>query len=132
MLDWKTILQDMIHNGYKDGLVLWSATRMIKGGQIMGDRIIVQLTISGTIELQGASIEGILPPRVYTLYGQALKERRLKKKLTIAKLSQLSGVSISHIYRIESGARSPGGRIIAKLEKVLQDEKDQIGLLSPG
>ena len=90
----------------------------------MGDRIIVQLTISGTIELQGASIEGILSPRVYILYGQALKERRLKKKLTIAKLSQLSGVSASHIYRIESGARSPGGQIIAKLEKVLQDEKD--------
>ena len=86
----------------------------------MGDKIIVQLTISGIIELQG-SIEGILPPRVYTLYGEALKERRLKKKLTIAKLSQLSGVSASHIYRIESGARSPGGQIIAKLEKVLQE-----------
>jgi len=71
----------------------------------MGDKIIVQLTISGTIELPRRG--GIAPTEEY---GQSVRERRL------------SGVSASHIYRIERGERAPGGRIVAKLEKVLEDE----------
>lgn len=82
----------------------------------MGKKITVQLTISGTIEIPQ---RGMAPASEE--YGKSVKERRKKKRLTAAKLSQLSGVSVSHIYRIEDGTRSPGGLIVAKLEQVLGD-----------
>lgn len=78
-------------------------------------KVIVHLTIEGTIEVEE---EGISP--AIEEYGRGLKERRLSKKLSIAQLSQMSGVSQPHICRIERGERSPGGWVVDKLEKALQ------------
>ena len=52
-------------------------------------------------------------------YGKRLKVRRVTRGFTLKQLSQASGVSTSHLGRIESGKRYPGGRIIAKIEKAL-------------
>ena len=47
--------------------------------------------------------------------GEVLKERRVAKKLTLKQVTDLSGVSTSHLGRIERGERFPSGRILMKL-----------------
>lgn len=49
--------------------------------------------------------------------GEILKERRKSKKLTLKQVADLSGVSMSHLARIERGERFPSGRILRKLAK---------------
>ena len=51
--------------------------------------------------------------------GIILKERRKAKGLRLRKLATLSGVSMSHIGRIERGERFPSGHILRKLAKPL-------------
>lgn len=75
----------------------------------------VHLTIDGVIETQDTEIGDI------DKFGKDLKTRRLLKGLTIKQLSQASDVSAGHISRIERGKRSPGGRILIKLEKALKE-----------
>jgi len=51
--------------------------------------------------------------------GLILRERRREKELTLTQLSNLSGVSTSHVGRIERGERVPSGHILRKLAKPL-------------
>lgn len=51
--------------------------------------------------------------------GEKIKELRLKKKLSRKKLSQISGVSESHITFIEMNMRNPTLNTIRKISKAL-------------
>lgn len=51
--------------------------------------------------------------------GVILKERREEKGLRLRQLATLSGVSASHITRVEKGERFPSGHILRKLTKPL-------------
>jgi transcriptional regulator with XRE-family HTH domain len=48
-----------------------------------------------------------------------IKQRRLMKGLTLEQLGEISGVSPSHLGRIERGERFPSARILRKLAKPL-------------
>ena len=51
--------------------------------------------------------------------GIILKARRREKGLTLSQLVSLSGVSMSHIARVERGERFPSGHILRKLAEPL-------------
>ena len=53
------------------------------------------------------------------LFATKLKEIRLSKKLNKSKLSELAGLDISYIGKIERGEKSPNLRTIIKLAKAL-------------
>lgn len=54
-------------------------------------------------------------------FGKMLKSLRKKKSMTLSELSDLSGISISYLNRLEKGERkSPGFTKILKLAKVLK------------
>lgn len=54
-------------------------------------------------------------------FGKMLKSLRKKRGMTLADLSDLSGISISYLNRLEKGERkSPGFTKILKLAKVLK------------
>ena len=78
-------------------------------------RYIVSLTIKGTIETEEASIDED--------FAKELKLRRLTKGLTMVQLSKLSGVSSSHIGRLERGERAPSYEIAMKLKRALEEGK---------
>lgn len=83
-------------------------------------KFVVHLTIEGTVETEGSGeIQGVRLPLDASL-GEKLKLARLGKGLTLAQLSQISGVSVSHIGRIERGERIPGSRIVGKLEQAFE------------
>ena len=44
---------------------------------------------------------------------------RLRRKLTLAQLSELSGVSIGHLSRLENGSRTPTVRLLLQLARAL-------------
>lgn len=79
-------------------------------------KLIVHLTIEGTIETEGPEeVQSIRLPLDENL-GLQLKLARVARRLTLQQLSQTSGVSASHIGRIERGERIPGSHIVGKLE----------------
>lgn len=51
--------------------------------------------------------------------GRAIKQRRLMAELTLSELSASSGVSTSHLGRIERGERLPSASVLRKLAKPL-------------
>ena len=51
--------------------------------------------------------------------GKELKRRRLKAKLTQAKLAQLAGVTVTTISRTETGATKPSPLVVEAIERVL-------------
>lgn len=51
--------------------------------------------------------------------GEAIKQRRKVKGLTLRELSSIAGLSPSHLGRIERGERFPSGRILRKLAEPL-------------
>lgn len=51
--------------------------------------------------------------------GEVLKARRKAKKLTLRQLATMSGVSGSHLGRIESGYRFPSAHILRRLANPL-------------
>jgi len=67
--------------------------------------------------------------------GQMLKARRLMMPLTLKELTAGSGVSSSHLVRIEKGQRFPSARILRRLAKPLDIDESQLlimaGYLSP-
>lgn len=79
-------------------------------------KFFVHLTIEGTVETQEE--ESFRLPLDESL-GTQLKLARVAKRLTLRQLSQKSGVSTSHIGRIERGERIPGSHILVKLEHAL-------------
>jgi len=73
----------------------------------------MKITFSGTIEIDDDKQSSIKD------YGKWLRTTRLLQSLTLTELSKLSGVSCSHIGRIERGERIPGSRVLDKLRKAL-------------
>lgn len=67
--------------------------------------------------------------------GAILRQQRVTTPLTLQQLSAMSGVSPSHLGRIERGERFPSGSILRKLAKPLGFEEDELftlaGYLSP-
>jgi transcriptional regulator with XRE-family HTH domain len=67
--------------------------------------------------------------------GKILKRQRLSLPLTLRELSAMSGVSASHLGRIERGERFPSGSILRRVAKPLGFEEDELftlaGYLSP-
>jgi len=67
--------------------------------------------------------------------GKILKQQRLSLPLTLRELSAMSGVSSSHLGRIERGERFPSGSILRRIAKPLGFEEDELftlaGYLSP-
>ncbi len=67
--------------------------------------------------------------------GLLLKQQRLRIPLTLRELTELSGVSSSHLGRIERGERFPSASILRRIAKPLGFEEDELftlaGYLSP-
>ena len=67
--------------------------------------------------------------------GKTLKQRRLMIPLTLRELAARSGVSASHLARIERGERFPSGHILRKIAKPLGLDESLLmvtaGYLSP-
>jgi len=67
--------------------------------------------------------------------GRVIKQRRLMAELTLSELSAMSGVSISHLGRIERGERFPSASVLRKLAKPLGISEVELfsfaGFLSP-
>ena len=67
--------------------------------------------------------------------GKILKQRRVTLPLTLRELSAMSGVSASHLGRIERGERFPSGSVLRKIARPLGFEENELftlaGYLSP-
>ncbi len=67
--------------------------------------------------------------------GLLLKQQRLRIPLTLRKLTELSGVSSSHLGRIERGERFPSASVLRQIAKPLGFEEEELftlaGFLSP-
>jgi len=67
--------------------------------------------------------------------GRMLKQRRLMIPLTLQELAQASGVSSSHLGRIERGERYPSARILRQVAKPFNLTESELflqaGFLSP-
>lgn len=67
--------------------------------------------------------------------GRVLKGRRLMVPLTLREMSDLSGVSSSHLGRIERGERFPSAHVLQKIARPLSLGEDELftlaGYLSP-
>jgi transcriptional regulator with XRE-family HTH domain len=67
--------------------------------------------------------------------GRILKQQRITVPLTLQELAKASGVSSSHLGRIERGERFPSARILRKIAKPLGFDEDELftlaGFLSP-
>ncbi len=67
--------------------------------------------------------------------GRILKQRRVMIPLTLRRLAAISGMSPSHLGRIERGERFPSASILRKIAKPLGFEESELfslaGYLSP-
>jgi transcriptional regulator with XRE-family HTH domain len=67
--------------------------------------------------------------------GRILKQQRVTVPLTLQELAAASGVSSSHLGRIERGERFPSARILRKIARPLGFDEDELftlaGFLSP-
>ncbi|MFC1991981.1 helix-turn-helix domain-containing protein [Chloroflexota bacterium] len=68
-------------------------------------------------------------------FGGIIKQQRISLSVTLQELAAVSGVSASHLGRIERGERFPSAHILQKIAKPLSFEEDEIftlaGYLSP-
>jgi transcriptional regulator with XRE-family HTH domain len=67
---------------------------------------------------------------VNTNLGKMLKQQRLSLPLTLRELSAMSGVSASHLGRIERGERFPSGSILRRIANPLGFEEDELFTLA--
>jgi len=51
--------------------------------------------------------------------GEILRQRRVMTRLTLKELSSVTGVSVSHLGRIEQGNRFPSARVLHRIAKPL-------------
>ncbi len=58
--------------------------------------------------------------------GELLRRRRVMIPLTLQELTSASGVSASHLGRIERGGRFPSARILNKIAKPLGFDEDEL------
>jgi len=67
--------------------------------------------------------------------GKIIKQQRIAVPLTLQKLTAKSGVSSSHLGRIERGERFPSAHVLQKIARPLGFEEDELltlaGYLSP-
>ena len=67
--------------------------------------------------------------------GEIIRQRRVIRGLTLGKLGTMSGVSESHLGRVERGERFPSAHILRKIAKPLGFEESELfyraGFLSP-
>ena len=67
--------------------------------------------------------------------GGIIKQQRISLSLTLQEISTRSGVSASHLGRIERGERFPSAHMLQKIAKPLGFEEDELftlaGYLSP-
>jgi len=67
--------------------------------------------------------------------GRIIKQQRMAVPLTLQELAAMSGVSASHLGRIERGERFPSASILRKVAQPLGLEEDELftlaGYLSP-
>ena len=67
--------------------------------------------------------------------GRIIKQQRISLELTLQQLRAKSGVSASHLGRIERGERFPSAQVLRKIAKPLSFEEDELftlaGFLSP-
>ena len=67
--------------------------------------------------------------------GRIIKQRRVMIPLTLRKMATISGISSSHLGRIERGERFPSASILRKIAKPLGFEESELfflaGYLSP-
>jgi len=67
--------------------------------------------------------------------GRILKQQRVSLSLTLQDLAAKSGVSASHLGRIERGERFPSAHVLRRIAKHLDFEEDELftlaGFLSP-
>ncbi len=68
-------------------------------------------------------------------FGEIIKKQRISLALTLQELAVMSGVSASHLGRIERGERFPSAHILRKIARPLGFEEDELftlaGYLSP-
>ena len=68
--------------------------------------------------------------------GRTIKQQRVMIPLTLKELEEKSGVSSSHLGRIERGERFPSARILRKIAEPLGFSEDELftlaGFRSPG
>ena len=62
--------------------------------------------------------------------GQLIKHQRIASALTIQELARASGVSASHLGRIERGERSPSGQTLRKIAKPLGFDESELFTLA--
>ena len=67
--------------------------------------------------------------------GRIIKQQRVSLTLTLQELAARSGVSASHLGRVERGERFPSAHILQRIAKPLAFEEDELftlaGYLSP-
>lgn len=67
--------------------------------------------------------------------GEIIKQQRIALSLTLQQLAAKSGVSASHLGRMERGERFPSAHILQKIARPLSFEEDELfmlaGYLSP-
>ncbi len=67
--------------------------------------------------------------------GRILKQQRVSVSLTLQELASQTGVSSSHLGRIERGERFPSARILRKIARPLGFDEDELftlaGFLTP-
>ncbi len=68
-------------------------------------------------------------------FGRIIKRQRVMKPMLLQELARMSGVSQSHLGRIERGERFPSAAILRKIAEPLGFEEDELftlaGYLSP-
>lgn len=62
--------------------------------------------------------------------GKIIKQQRISIPLTLCELSNDSGVSQSHIGRIERGERLPSARVLRKIAKPLGFKEEELFMLA--
>ncbi len=74
-------------------------------------------------------------PRINSDLGRIIKQQRIAIPLTLQELAATSGVSSSHLGRIERGERFPSAHILRRLAQPLGFDEDELftlaGFLSP-
>lgn len=67
--------------------------------------------------------------------GKVIKRQRLAIPMTLRELTTISGISSSHLGRIERGERFPSARVLRKIARPLELEERELftlaGYLSP-
>lgn len=62
--------------------------------------------------------------------GKLIKQQRVAESLTLQELAEKSGVSSSHLGRIERGERFPSGQILRKVAKPLGFDENELFTLA--